>query len=175
MVIARRVSLSATPTMLNSRKRKLSFTVEGPVAKQSRDDAPIIISDDSDDEIRHISPPRLTSKQKGKARALLETDDSPPLLRDIDVISIPDDEEPIIPAVPRHQTPLEISDHQLDPVEGTPDEFEASNEMRPPDRILEQFRNIFFGERKCSQCERPIQPVRSPVCSLPPVLDMRLT
>lgn len=174
MVIAHRVALSATSTMLNSRKRKRSVTVEGPIAKQSKDDAPIIISDDSDDEIRHITPPRLTSKQKGKSRALPETDDSPLRLRDIDIISIPDDEEHIVP-VSRHQTPLEISDHQPDPAEGTPDELEASNEVRPPDRILEQFRNVFFGERKCSKCERPIQPVRTPVCSLPPVLYMKLT
>ena len=170
MVIARRVTPSATSTMVTSRKRKQSITVEGPVAKQPRNDTPIIISDDSDDEIRHISPPRLTAKQKGKGRALPETGDPPPRLRDIDVISIPDDEEPVLLAVSRHQTPLEISDHQLDPAERTFDELEISNEMHPPDRILEQFRNIFFGERKCSQCGRPIQPVRNHVCGLPSVL-----
>ena len=171
-----RITLSATTiSMPNSRKRKPSVTVQGPIAKQPRNNSPIVISDDSDDDIRQTSPPRLTAKQKGKSRAVLETDDPPPRLRDIDVISIPDDEEPIQLAVSRHQTPLRAPDHQLDPIKETFDELEPSSEMRPPDQILEQFRNLFFGERKCSQCESPIPPIRNPVCGLPLILFMKLT
>ena len=161
--------------MPNSRKRKPSVTVQGPVAKQPRNCTPIVISDDSDDDIRQISPPRLTAKQKGKSRAVPETDDPPLRLRDIDVISIPDDEEPILPTVSRHQTPLEVPDHQLNSVIATSDELEASSEVRPPDQILGQFRDVFIGERKCSQCERPIRSIRNPVCSSPLVLLIKLT
>lgn len=174
-MIARITLSAATTTMPNSQKRKPSVTVQGPVAKHPRNNTPIVISDDSDDDIRQTSPPRLTAKQKGKGRAAPEIDDPPPRLRDIDVIYIPDDDEPIQPAVSRHQTPLEAQDHQLDPIKETLDELEASSEMHPPDQILEQFRNLFFGERKCSQCERPIQPIRNPVCELPPILLMKLT
>jgi len=161
--------------MPNSRKRKPSITIQGPVQKQPRNSTPIVISDDSDEDVRQITPPRLTAKQKGKGRAVPKTDDPPLRLRDVDVISIPDDEAPIPPTVSRHQTPSEVPDHQLDSINETPDELEASSEIRPPDQILEQFRNLFFGERKCSQCERPIRPVRSPVCGLPLVQLIKLT
>ena len=161
--------------MPNSRKRKPSVTIQGPVPKQPRNNSPIVISDDSDDDVRQISPPRLTAKQKGKGRAAPKTDDPPHRLRDIEVISIPDDEAPIPPTVSRHQTPLEIPEHQLDLVKETSDGLEVSSEIHPPDQILEHFRDLFFGERKCSRCERPIQPVRSPVCGLPLVLLIKLT
>ncbi|KAF9654435.1 hypothetical protein BDM02DRAFT_3196787 [Thelephora ganbajun] len=151
--------------MPNSRKRKSSVTIQGPVTKQPRNQTPIVISDDSDDDIRQISPPRLTAKQKGKGRAVPETDDPPRRLRDIDVISIPDDEAPILPAVSRHQTPLEVPDHQLDFVKETSAELGTSSEAFPPDQILEQCRDLFFGERKCSQCESKIQPIRNPAAS----------
>lgn len=174
MVITR-TAPSATTTMPSSRKRKPSVTIQGPVVKQPRNHTPIVISDDSDDDVRQISPPRLTAKEKGKGRAIPETDDPPRRLRDIDVISIPDDEEPILPAISRHQTPLEVPDHQFDSVKETFDELEASSEIHPPDQILEQFRDLFFGERRCSRCKKPIRPIRTPVCGLPPVLFMKLT
>jgi len=174
MVIAR-IALSATTTMPNPRKRKPSVTIQGPVVKQSRSLTPIVISDDSDDDVRQISPPRLTAKEKGKGRAVPETDDPPRRLRDIDVISIPDDEEPILPVVSRHQTPLEVPDHQLDPVKETFDEPVALNELHPPNQTLEQFRDIFFGESQCSRCKRLIRPIRNPVSGLPPILLMKLT
>jgi len=161
--------------MPSSRKRKPSVIVQGPVAKQPRNNTPIVISDDSDDDVPQTSPPRLTAKQKAKGRAVPETDDPQPRLLDIDVISIPDDEEPILPAVSRHQTPLEVSDHQFDPIKETFGELEASCEIHPPDQILEQSRHLFFGERKCSQCERPIRPIRNPVCGLPLIQSMKLT
>lgn len=161
--------------MPNLRKRKPSVTIQGPVAKQPRNLTPIAISDDSDSDVRQISPPRLTAKQKGKGRAGPETDDPPRRLPDIDVISIPDDEEPILPAVSRHQTPLEVPDHQLDPVKETFNEPVTSNETHPPDQILENFRDLFFGESQCSQCKRLIRPIRNHVCGLPPVLLIKLT
>ena len=173
MVIAR-IALSATTTMPNPRKRKPSVTIQGPVVKQSRSLTPIVISDDSDDDVRQISPPRLTAKEKGKARAVPETDEPSRRLRDIDVISIPDDEEPILSVVSRHQTPLEVPD-QLDPVKETVDEPVALNEIHPPDQTLEQFRDIFFGESHCSRCKKLIRPIQNPVSSLPPVLLMKLT
>jgi hypothetical protein len=55
----------------------------------------------------------------------------------------------------------------LPSVKETSYEFEASSEALPPDQILEQFKDLFFGERQCSRCERSIQPARNPVCSLP--------
>lgn len=161
--------------MPNSRKRKPSVTIQGPVAKQSRNHSPIVISDDSDDDIRQISPPRLTAKQKGKGRVVPETDDPSRRLRDVDVISIPDDEEPIPSTVSRHQTPLEVLDHWFDSVKETSDDLEASSEIHPPDQILEQYRDLFSGERKCSRCERPIRPIRNPVCTLPLALSIKLT
>lgn len=159
---------SATTTMPNSRKRKPSVAIQGPVAKQQRINSPIVISDDSDDDIRQISPPRLTAKQKGKGRASPETDDPSCRLHDIDIISIPDDEAPIFPTTSPHQTPLEVPDRlSSDSVRETSVEFEASSETLPPDQILEQFKGLFFGERKCSRCEKSIQPARSPVRSSP--------
>ena len=160
------ITLSASTTMSNSRKRSASVTIYSPVTKQPRNHTPIVISDDSDDDIRQISPPRLTAKQKGKGRAPPETDDPLPRLRSVDVISISDDEAPI-PSAVSLQTPLAIPDRQPDALEETPVEFEASSETHPPDQILEQFRDLFFGERKCSKCERLIQPVRDPVCGSP--------
>ena len=155
-------------TMPISRKRKSSVSIQGPVAKQQRHSSPIVISDDSDDDVHQISPPRLTAKQKGKGRVAPETDDPPRRLCDIDVISIPDDEAPIFPTASPHQTPLEVPDHQsFDFVKETSVEFEASSEALPPDQILEQFKDLFFGDRKCSQCEKSIKPTRSPVCSSP--------
>jgi hypothetical protein len=151
--------------MPTSRKRRPSITIQGPLHKQQRSNSPIIISDDSDDDIRHKSPPRLTAKQKGKRRASPQTDDPPRRLSDIDVISIPDDEVPILPALSRHQTPEEVLHLQSSgPLKETFVEFEALNEALSPDQILEQFKDVFFGERKCSQCEKPIQPVPGPVC-----------
>ncbi|KAF9786880.1 hypothetical protein BJ322DRAFT_1052442 [Thelephora terrestris] len=149
--------------MQSSRKRKLSVTSQGTSSKQPRIDSPIVISDDSDDDARQISPPPLTAKQKGKGRAVPETVDPPPRLRDIDVISISDDEAPISPALSCPQTPLEVLKHQFSPsVKETSNEFEASSEALPPDQILEQFKDLFFGERQCSRCEKSIQPARSP-------------
>jgi hypothetical protein len=161
--------------MPTSRKRKPSLTIQGPVAKQPRNNTPIVISDDSDDDVRQISPPRLTAKQKGKGRAGPETEDPSLQLRDIDVISIPDDDPPILPAVSRPQTPLEVPDHQLDFVKEASIEFEASSEGLPPDQILEQFKDLFFGERKCSRCDKSIQSTRSLVCGLPLVSFILLT
>ena len=162
--------------MPNSRKRKSSVTIQGPLSKQQRNDSPIVISDDSDDDVRHVTPPRLTAKQKGKGRAALGTDDSPRRPRDIDVISIPDDEPPIFPTASPHQTPLEVPDHQSsESIKEMSAEFEASSEALPPDQILEQFKDIFLGENKCSQCARSVQPVRSPVCSSPHISSLLLT
>ena len=169
MVIIR-ITLSASTTMSNSRKRSASITIHSPVTKQQRRHSPIVISDDSDNDIRQISPPRLTAKQKGKARAPPETGDPPHRLRSVDVISISDDEAPIPSAVSPQQTPLAVPDHQPDSFEETPVELETSNEIHPPDQTLEQFRDLFFGERKCSQCKRPIQPIRNTVCGSPLVL-----
>ena len=146
------------------RKRKSSVTIQGPIAKQPRANSPIIISDNSDDDIRQISPPRLTAKQKGKGRAVLETVDPSRRLHDVDVITISDDETPVIPVVSRPQTPLKVPGHPLDPVKETYIEFEASSEV-PPDQILERFKDLFFGDGKCSQCEKSISPTRSPVRS----------
>jgi len=174
MVIVR-ITLSASTTMSNSRKRSASITIHSPVTKQPRKHTPIVISDDSDNDIRQISPPRLTAKQKGKGRAPPETGDPPHRLRSVDVISISDDEAPIPSAVPLQRTPLAVPDRQPDSFEDTPVEFETSSEIYPPDQILEQFRDLFFGERKCSQCKRPIQPVRKPVCGPPLVLLTELT
>lgn len=165
---------TATTSMSNSRKRKLSIATEGISSKQPRTESPIVISDDSDDDVRQISPPPLTAKQKGKRRAVPETDDLSRRLCDIDVISISDDEAPILPALSRHQTPLEVLDHQSSvSVKETPIEFEVPSEALPPDQILERFRDL-FGERKCSQCEKSIQPARSPVCILPLVAFLLL-
>ena len=161
--------------MSDSRKRKPSNAIHSPVAKQPRNQTPIVISDDSDDDIRQISPPRLTAKQKGKGRAPPETDGLSHQLRDVDVISISDDEAPIPSAISRQQTPLEVPDHQPDSLKETSAELELSSEVYPPDQILEQFRDIFFGERKCSQCERAIRPVRSPVCRSPFIPFIKLT
>jgi len=160
MVITRITST----TMSNSRKRSASIVIHNPVTKQARSHTPIVISDDSDDDIRQTSPPRLTAKQKGKGRAPPETGDSPYRLRS--VISISDDEAPIQSTVSLQQTPLAVPDHQPDSFEETLVELETSSEIHPPDQILEQFRDLFFGERKCSQCKRPIQPTRNPVCGL---------
>ena len=160
--------------MPNPLKRKSSVPIHGPVTKQPRAHTPIVISDDSDDDARQISPPRLTAKQKGKGRALPETDNPPHRLRSVEVISISDDEAPAPPAVSRQQTPLEVSDTQYDTLNETPTEFEASSEIHPPDQILERFRDL-FGERKCSQCETQIRPTRSPVCGSPLVLFTGLT
>ena len=158
--------------MSNSQKRKPSVTIQGPIAKQRRI-SPIVISDDSDDDVRQVSPPRLTAKQKGKCRASPETDDPPPQLRDIDVISITDDDDgeaPVLLTASHHQTPLEVSDRQSPNfIKETSVEFEASSETLPPDQILEQFKNLFFGQRKCSQCERSIQPTLIHVCRSPHV------
>ena len=167
---------SATTPMPDSRKRKSSVTIQGPIAKLQRNNSPIVISDDSDDDVRQISPPRLTAKQKGKGRATPETDDPPPRLSDIDVISIPDDEPPIFPTASSHQTPLEVSDRQSsDSLRETSVEFETSSDTLPPHRVFEQFKDLFFGERKCSQCEKSIQPARSPVCGPPLVPFLLLT
>ena len=161
-------SLTATTTMLTPLKRKLSVTSQGSAAKHPRNDSPIIISDDSDDDIRQISPPRLSAKQKGKSRAAPETDDPSRRLCDIDVISIPDDEAPIFPAHSRDQSPLEVPDHQsLVSAKETSVEFDAPNEALPPDQILDQFKDLFYAERKCSRCEKSIQPTRSLVCASP--------
>ena len=161
-------TLATTTTMLNPLKRKLSVATQGSAAKHPRNDSPIIISDGSDDDIRQISPPRLTAKQKGKNRAALETDDPPRRLCDIDVISIPDDEAPISPTHSRDQSPPDAPDHQsLVSVKETPVEFDAPSEALPPDQTVEQFKDLFFGERKCSRCEKSIQPARSLVCGSP--------
>jgi hypothetical protein len=160
----------------SSRKRKSSLTIQAPAAKQQRNNSPIVISDDSDDDIRQTSPPRLTARQKGKGRAGPETNDPPPRLPDIDVISIPDDEPPIFPTASSHQTPLEVSDRQsLDSLKETSVEFEASNEALPPHQILEQFKDLFFGERNCHQCAKSIKPTRDPVCSPPLITFLLLT
>ena len=164
------ITRSASTTMSNSRKRSASITIHSPVTKQARNHTPIVISDDSDDDIRQVSPPRLTAKQKGKGRAPPETGDPSHRLRSIDVITISDDEAPIPSAVSPQQTPLAVPDHQPDSFEETSVELETSSEIHPPDQILEQFRDLFFGERKCSQCKRPIQPIRNPVCASPLVL-----
>ena len=161
--------------MPGSRKRKPSVTIHSPVTKQPRKQTPIVISDDSDDDIRQISPPRLTAKQKGKGRAPPETGDPRHQLRDIDVISISDDEAPIPPAVSRQQTPLEVQDHQPDSLKETSVELEVSSEIYPPDQLLERFRDLFSGERKCSQCERPIQSTQNPVCGPPLIPLVKLT
>lgn len=158
--------LLLTATMPNPRKRKSSLTIQGPVVKQRSFNSPIVISDDSDDDVRQIPPPRLTTKQKGKARAVPETVDPPRQLRDIDVISIPDDEAPIFPTASTRQTPLKASDRQSSvSVKESSVEFEASSEALPPDQVLEQFKDLFFGERDCSQCGKSIQPTRNSVCS----------
>lgn len=162
--------------MPNPRKRKSSITIQGSAEKHQRKDSPIVISDDSDDDVRQISPPRLTAKQKGKGRAAPETDDPPRLLRDIDVISIPDDEAPIFTTASSHQTLLEVLDHQSsDSVQETSVGFEASSEDIPPDQILERSKDLFFGDRRCSQCEKSIQLAHSPVCSSPLVPFLLLT
>jgi hypothetical protein len=161
--------------MPNPRKRKASVTIHSPVAKQQRNHTPIVISDDSDDD-RQISPPRLTAKQKGKSRALPGTGNPPHQLRDdSDVICISDDEPPTPPAAPRQQAPLEVPGHQPGSPKEASAELEASSEIHPPDQVLEQFRDLFFDERKCSRCETPIRPIRSPVCGSPLVLFIELT
>ena len=151
--------------MPDNPKRKSSVTTQEPFAKRLRNNSPIVISDNSDEDIQQISPLRLTAKQKGKGRAVSELRDPPRQLCGGDIITISDDEAP---ALSRQKTPPEVSYPQSSKsVKGTPLEFEAYTETLSPDQMLAQFRDVSFGERMCSQCRKPIQPPQRPVCGSP--------